>query len=360
MVSLRALAAGATTPSLPALAGALGVALALALGVVFGLRLEHLGRVEEGWILLGKIDDYGRLTSEVARHASRPWGPASALLFGPSSTREELSSQEAFAAAISTAARQGVAVLNFAADDESLAEYAGVLDALPGGFSGVVALTVSPTMLARFNERRIERQTERGGLEVGWVSPARDRALRSLGVEVPRRTGIYAIDVAPFLLARSRLPLQWVLRGPMTFEWHRNKGEVPLANLAENRRTVRARLSRYDDSAAGSLAVLDELMTSFAAKSEAVRFLLVEQTELPGVFVQVVGADRYAGYQADVAALAARRGDAEYLDVNPWLERQDFFDLIHLGRPQGHHKVTERLGRRIGIAIRELPHDLDR
>ncbi len=351
MTAWRSFVHGATRPSLAALFGAAAVVMVCLWGAVTGLRPERFAALDASSLTLDGEDDYGRLSHEVLALSARRWERPTVLLLGPSSLRECLTTPAGFTREVEAAADLDLDVFDLAADDSTFAEYAGVLDVLPDGFRGVVALTVSPTMFARLNARRLERQAAREEMQLGWVSAARDAELRALGVHVPARTGYWAIDVAPFLLARLDLPLRRLIAGPAEFRWHRMNQRVPLANLELNRRSVRARLSRYEEAAPGAFATLERLMDAFARRSEDVRFLLFEQTELPGGFASTMGEERYEAYHDEVTGFAAAREDTDYLDLNHVLVRADFADLVHLGRLEGRAKYTRALAREVAARL---------
>ncbi len=329
-------------PSGAALVGVLLVFLGWWVAAAALVRPEVLVGLDEGWVLAGPDDDHTRLSLQVMRLARRPYAERTVLVLGPSSTREAITSGEDLEARVR--ARSGddeVGVELLAADGETPFEYAAILGALPDGFRGVVVLATSPSMLARCFEERLGRLESRQDLALGWISPDRDAELRRAGVEVGRRTGLYLWDARDFLLPRAMVPLARLAGRGASYEPHRSG--PPFVTLEDSIRMTAGKIAHYGDGAKVALPVLERAMDTFAARSTEVRFVLLEQTELPGEYAEVVGPKRMSHYQRRMARFTIERRDAWLLDLNGTLRPGDFADLVHLSTDAGRTRYTEAL-----------------
>ena len=346
--ALAAFLDGLASPGRAGLFGALAVALGWCGFGALAIRPSVLARLDQGWFLASDRDDYGALSHEVLRLGQARWGERTALLLGQSTARESVSSVQDLDRAAEEAAGGPVDTWELVADSLTVPEYDAILAALPDRYRGVVALIVSPTLFANANPRKMNALAGIERLELGWSSEARDRDLRELGVDVPTRTGIYAVDVRPFLLARLAVPFERVVHGPATLRRDRWTTRTRGA-LRKNAADLEQAVHHYERDSPVGFRMLARALDAFAARSDRVRFLLVEQTEAPERYREVMGRARYAGYRSDIRTFADARPDTQFADLNGALLPEDFADLMHLASPNAEY--TRTLGAAIGSAI---------
>lgn len=337
------------------LVGALVVCAAWWVLLLVWVRPDTIAGLDRSWLLLFPGDDTGRLSHEVLQLGRDGWGEGdTVVIVGPSSTREGVK-LAALQRRIRERAGSEVRVVDLSANMLTLLEYAAILDALPSGLSGVVSVTVSPQILAKTNAADQARISSSAEMRLGWVSPARDRELRALGLDVGSRTGIYAIDARSFLLARVEVPLRRILRGDVHHRRHRTHAE-PKGHIRHQRHKLRSKLESYDASEGPALALLDRTLTAFAERSASVSFAVIEQTAVPGALRDALGPHGVDRYRSAVAAFVGGRSDTTYADLNGVLDARDFHDLVHLGADDGKRRFTGALARHLARSLERAPH----
>lgn len=347
MLIARALLQGLTEPHPAVGLGALGVATAALAAVLWLLQPEVLIARPFEQLMRSPVDDPARITHQVLTLQRQPWPDRAVLLLGPSSTREAITSTGALAAELGP---QPPVIHDLSGRGLTLLEDVAILDALPDGFRGVVAWTVSPTALAKVAPSRYPRLAARSGLQLGFTSDARDEALRAVELEPRRRTGIYALDVAPFLL--QRVDVLWRTEAP-TYRRHRSGGVG--ANLEANTRDLAMKLAGYDQGSGPALALIRDALRRWSARAASVRFLLIEQTTQTHTYRELLGTRRHRLYQRRIATLADARDDTTYRDLSSVLRDSDFGDLVHLSTEGGRQRFTEALGRSLAEILDPPP-----
>lgn len=338
-------------PSVWSLAATLAVVGAWAVASLALVRPAVLQGLEPSVLMRAAGDDYGRLTHRVFQLAHEGWSGPTVVVVGPSTTREGVASEGRLRAQISRAAGRDVAAIDLTANALSAYEYRAILDILPAGLEGIVAVTVSPMLLGRNDDDLADRRVARP--RIGWVSEAQDLELAAGGAEVPRRTGIYPLDNHYFLLARYEGPLKRLVSGTGPVTWNRHRYREPRGDPAQRqhrsqRRALLRKVAHYGPNHDDVLALLGRAFDDLAARSQDVTFVLLEMTEHPTLFEDVIGEARLAAYRADIEAYAASRPDTVYLDVNDALEGTDFTDILHVTRRAGQRRYTDALGRALG------------
>ena len=302
------------------------------------LTPQRLAALDQDELLLSPHDDPGRVTHQVLRLASRPWPPGgSAILVGPSSMREALSSTEDLAQKLSAP----MAIHDLSGRGLTPIEDVAILDALPDGLWGVVVWTVSPIALSKVDPVLYEHLRRRSGLALGFVSDQRDAELAALGIDVPRRVGIYAWDTRTFLLQRLALPLRTT---DPVYRRHRTRRST---DPAANRREVSMKLRSLGRALPVGLDLIDRALDRLAVRSRSVAFVLLEQTQDRDQVEGLVGHRALARYQRGIDALVAERTDTIHVDPNDGLVSDDFADLVHLYTDRGRRRFTADLAQAI-------------
>lgn len=341
MSHVRAFWHGLTQPSLPALVGALLVALGM---LVWCARVLDERVIASARFAVHEGDDY----AFVAASSLTPT-PAGIVLMASSSGREALA--DPFTLERLVVQHGGVAsapVRLLMAGGLYHLEMLALVERLPVG-SSVLGLEVSERNLGLPVD---EAQGLLDAPRVPLRSALLDAAVARAGLHPrPVRTEVFFFDQARFFLARPQALL--ALGRPPPAPLLHQADRMPPPDPAEWTRLVRRVtdwLRRYPENAARNEQLYGELVR--AAQARGARVVLIEALRNPWVVEQArkdpEAAAAWDLYRARMPELAQSLGVEWWrLDGDASLQARDFIDYAHLRSGDARYRYTEALAVRL-------------
>jgi len=347
---LREFVHGATKPSLPALVGALAVAVFLFLLCVTLITPDLLATKGYRYVLVNPGDEYACLTSEVLRVGRFPSCDLTVAVIGSSTTREAISDADHLEQLLLEKTKRSVTVYVLATGGLNHWEAVCVLDCIRDRFRGLVVLEVSPVKLS------LERDHLRGFAEkprLALDSSAFDEEVRLAGLEVPRRVNNYFLDHYQFFVARPGALLNLV-NGPVQPKFHFAEHWRPPTEQ-EWERAVRHLASwqkTYRDNRDANLGVYARLIRRLRERdgNDIVLLEAVCNPRASAVILSTPEAKQlHEEYKADITRFA-RENNVAYWDLSAaaQLVPEDFVDHHHIRSPEVRRRYTEALAARLG------------
>ncbi len=347
----REIVRGATRPSLPALLGALVVALGwavfAAVAVTPRLVAAHAGPVLSiGFDRARATDIALRLRFSTDRHPGL-------VLLGASDMREAVVDATELGRRVGAHLGEPVAVHDLTVDGIHLLEIAELAACLPDGFRGVLVIGISPTQLglpARVMVDRLDQEMKLSGLACDAGVLAEE--YRHAGLPAPPSTGIYVLDHFPFFASRRHDLIRAGL-GHRPVERHRWLDREPLSleEMLGRSGSARATLAGYAEHRPENLRMLTRILER-ARRRGRVEIVLVEtprNPELDGVlYPRALLADH-----RERLLRFAREHALTYCDLGAeaGLRPPDFTDEHHLRSLAAMAACTEILERDVRAAM---------
>jgi hypothetical protein len=299
---------GAMQPSLAALLivlflnGAAFVAICLFVTPSFMSGPKHL------YLMTDELDSQTHVTRKVLDFQSLQ--NPSVVILGDSLTKMCLANDKQLADLVAQELGEKVAVYNLATDAQTTWEMAAILDRLPSDFIGVVISALSLGSLSHgvtTGYSSLANVIENPRL--GFTSAALDNEARLAGLEVPYRTGVYALDNFRYLLARRRIVVRNLIKGPLSYgDPHENpwieKVNQPkfwLQEIAE----LPDRISAYEANFRANLNVVTRFVSEQRDRG-TVSFILMEPPINPNWYKEQIGAQFFRKYHDDLRTYADR------------------------------------------------------
>lgn len=283
---------------------------------------------------------------------------ANAILLGTSVTIRCIEGEAPLAERIEARTGRRLRVDDLATDAQATWEMAALVDRLPPQDGGVLVIGLTPGLLSAnpLGDSRNALGSLLKWPRFGFTSPAMEAEARALGVAVPRRTGIYAIDNAGYILSRRKELLRNLLRGgtdyadPLTAAWYKNVNTPEF--WAKEIRELPEVAAEYRANAALNFDMLDRMVLR-ALQSHDFRVVVLESPVNPGWWQDEAGARFYRAYRADLAALAGRLGGTfVQISDRAGLKQSDFVDYEgHLGNAAARARCSDALADGIAAAL---------
>lgn len=332
--------AGLLRPS--PLAAGLAVALNLVaiLIVVGGLTPDAIARESRTRLAMHSRDYDAIATSSILAFARAPQTPV-LLVLGGSTTRASLLEDD-----LRRLLEESVGtgrVLKLCTSRQSLWDSIMLAEQLPSRLRGYAIVGVGPSLFS-MGDDTLTALGEQPRLGVRSVSF--DLARAAGGARVGRRTGIYAIDNASFLLAR-RVPLAAAALGRSAAPYLDSPYQPDSATIDERESIGRAervaeRYASVERSWSANAVLLGQLVS--VLQQTGLNVVLVE-TPVNPQFTREWDTDGVrAAHVARMRAFAALR-QLPYVVLNEAaaLEESDFFDWAHIRTRDGARRCVEAL-----------------
>lgn len=356
-LALTSFLAGLTQPSVLAAGVALATVAALFVAYCLVFGSWFVASPLYRYLMTDDLDTYTNVTHEVLdRQGDTAPG---IVVLGTSVPVRCVAGETALTALVAAGTGRQIRTHDLATDAQTTWEMLALVDRLPPREGGVLVLGLT-TGLMDYGTGTGQRSSLQGLIDaprLGIVSPALDAAARQAGLKVPRRTGVYALDNAEFILSRRKELVKNLIRGgktygePLSADWyaHVNRPEFWQTEIADLPKAE----ARYAQNAAANFAALEKVVALARAGGTESVVVLVSPVN-PGWNAVPEAAGFLARYRADVAAFAARV-DATVVQAteDAGLKQSDFVDYEgHLGNAAARDRCMAALARGIGNAIR--------
>ena len=351
---------GALRPNPLSLFIALGINLALLVIVGVAVTPEAIAK-HYRYLMSDGFDRYSRVTGETLALQAKGRASASVVILGASTTLRCITSEHDLERMVRESSGLVIDAHNFCTDAQSTWEMAAIVDRLPQAFDGVLVIGVTPGLLS-FGTGIGEREQFASlnslltSSRLGFAADAMDEEARRVGLPVPFRTGIYAVDNREFLLARRRIVLRNLLRGvpkfedPLTAPWisYVNRPEFWQEEIAK----MPALVERYRRNQGVTLPVIERMMRNLARRGR-VAFLLLVSPIHPGWYKEPVGAEFYAAYLVELKDFA-ERNQMSFMNIaaDAELVAADFVDYEgHIGNAAARDRCMRVLADRVSTLL---------
>lgn len=337
---MRDLAVGLTTPSPLAAGVAIGLTLAAcawAVLLITAARVAAQGRT----YLASSAEDYDAVASaDLLAFQHRTPVPEVLVVLGGSTARASLLEEDLRGLNDATARR---AVLKLCTSRQSLWETLALAEQLDGPLRGHAIVGVGPSLFAMGDEMLTSwaRQPR-----LGVRSDSLDRAQASRGLPLRSRTGVYALDNAPFLLARRRRLVEALfgIPGPPFVDsvYQRAPAQVSDREWNERARRVAARYPEVERHWEANARVLERVIDEL--EGAGLRVILVETPVNPRFAARPDAQGVTSRHRARLSALArGRRVSYVVLNEAARLGETDFVDWAHIRTRDAARRCAEAL-----------------
>ena len=301
-------------------------------------------------------DDYLYITSRVLeRRRSEPDGPAVVLL-GGSSVGSSLTGPDDLGRRVALRTGFEPTVYDYCAGNLTTWEMAGLLAEFGSDFDGVVLIGLSPYTLADGLDRSVMGREYLSQLvrhpRVGFTSEVFDEEARLAGLEVPRRTGIYAVDNFDFFVSRRSVLIANLRDGMEEFERRPYVGREPFGRpywrVVEDAFTILE--ASYRDRVAEHLEIVSRMRERMPRASFAILVPPLHPRQMRNPTTRAF----LHSYREDLERFAETWGMA-LIDVSARAELRDsdFLDPGHLRLPSAQERATEVLADGVASLFRE-------
>lgn len=302
------------------------------------------------YLAYGPHDDGLEATAQAIELRSIPADRPLLAFVGASSTRESLIPAEDLARELRARTGHDVHVLDMTMGGETGWEMVTLAEGMAQRDGGVVVMGVNPFLFLYGRDDLADLMTNP---RIGVTSSTIDAEARRLGIDVPTRTGVYALDNRRFLLSRFPFLRQNLFDGPVDHERYRFDFDEPAdeeewtviaSGIDERMQTVRTRR----DSHLGVLGPFIERVR------EAGSQVIILEPPINPRLVALMG----QGYEEHQTAIAgfARSVGARYWRLNEavGLTEEDYVDYGHLGNAAARERYSAELLSRLIPLIEAL------
>lgn len=320
------------------------MAAALLLACVLWVTPARLSRIDVGYLLEDRRDDFAFISWRAFRIAESGPQPSAVALVGASSMLHGITSDADVARVIEEQSGKRVPVHDLTAGGLSPWESASLLDYVGRDFNGVIVLGVGAELLAT-PPSELEQLRQHPRLAFG--TPAFDEELRLAGFEPPERTGNYFVDNSQFFTARIGT-VGRLLTGPIEHARHTDWRK------SQDAKSWRFQIDRvsgwirdgYGAYSKANLEVFARIIERARDRGDVRIALLVTPVNPRALAEFDPGVD--ARFMADARAFAARHSvELWRLDAEAGLRAEEFDDWCHLGNNDGRVRYTRALARRV-------------
>lgn len=342
---VRELLAGAVQPSLPALLGALLIAAGLLVTCITLLTSDLLAKVDVGYFMVNREDDYAYLTSATLHVTRADSSKPSITLIGASATREAIADAEYLSGLMMEELGKPFDVHQLSAAGLTHWEASAIADCIAEHIHGVVVLEVSPVKMA-FPMWRFEELVREPRLALD--SKAFDEEVRLAGVEAPRHTGNFFLDHYGFFSARPSAVFN-LLRGPIAVDLHQAKTWRAFTEREWDSAldVLWRRIGRYPENGQRNFEVMGRIIERLR-KAGDIQVALLESVRNPRADKIMRDSEEsrkvLETYEKDVRAFA-ESWKVPYLDITAEAELapDEFIDTGHIRDMEAAKRYTRVL-----------------
>ena len=299
------------------------------------------------YLAWGPGDTQLEVTSRVLRAGRTEFEEQAVFVLGSSGIREAISNSEDLRALLTPRRKDAPAVYNLSSFDQTPLEMVALVEKLPERFDGVALLGINPCDVGAGPLQHHRDKRNDFDLRFGFRSAIVDRAAREAGEELAPVTGNYFVDNHRFFLPRLPFLFRNLALGPP------EEGHHPYVLLgdqidrvgwdlqAERIRRLIADYHAHFDETMGYYA----RMVSELERRGDVRVVLLESPICPRCIEETLGDAFWAEHAQRMQAFASRLG-IQYWNLNDraGLDNADFYDYVHLFRPDAQTRFTGALG----------------
>lgn len=301
---------------------------------VAGISLKQSGLDEHyaGFLARSPRDHHLFVTSQLEQLASQSDERPLIAIVGASVTLSSFGQTKQVADEVFSATGQDVQVVALATGRQNILEHLMIIDNLPANRPVTVVLGVGPSRLTWTKE---DMQEAIAFDNFGVSSPNFDLVAQRIGLELPLRTGITALDHSKFYLARLQHLLENLLgrltRGPIArseTQWLDRK--MPDNERHERSKRVMARFENFDEKVPLNLDLLQDLIT-LAKERDNINLVLVEHAISPQFLDEYFGQEEYQDY-LELMETVSERNSIPYwkLALDARLSNKSFYDWAHI------------------------------
>jgi hypothetical protein len=333
--------AGLLRPSPLAAGVAVALTLLAMLAAVGTITADALARASRTRLAIHSEDYDAVATSSVLAFARAPRPSSVLVVLGGSTTRASLL-EEDLRRVVEQSVGAGV-VLKLCTSRQSLWDSIILAEQLPPGLSGYAVVGVGPSLFS-MGDDTLTALGEQPRL--GVRSESFDRARAARGGRVGPRTGIYAIDNAPFLLARRAALVKTVVgRAPTPYVdsvYQAESSVVGARGWKTRAERVAERYPLVERNWAANAALLERLIDTL--ERAGLNVVLVETPVNPR-FVEERDGDGIGVMHIGRMRRLADRRRLPYVVLNEAaaLDESDFFDWAHLRTRAAARRCVEAL-----------------
>ena len=354
---------GLTNPSAGALFITFGVLAGTFLLVCLILTPALMASGTWRYFMINDLDTQTYVTQKVLGRAASE--TPSIVLLGTSVMIRCVESEESLSDLIEGAGSGQFRVHDLATDGQTSWEMAALVERLPPGPGGVIVVGLNPGLLAMpqhdVGPDGSNLWTSLAAIvkrpKLGFTPTALDEEARRAGIDVPFRSGVYAIDNAGFFLSRRKELVRNLLRGgtnyadPLTAPWyaHVNRQEFWKREIA----ALPGIMANYDAYSAENFDVIARLIER-TREQHLTRVIILESPVNPRWQDETEGALFHARYRADLQAFATEQ-NASFLAASEAaaLRAEDFVDYEgHIGNGPARRRCTEALAEGVTHELR--------
>jgi hypothetical protein len=290
------------------------------------------------------LDDYADVTLNAIRirHSVDP--RFLVFITGASVLMSAMDDRALYERAIGDAIGEPVALHDLTAAALRSWESMNLLDmAIPEGTRGVVVLDMTMSHLSLGREALQELLDQP---RVGFSGAAFEQEVRTLGLDVPRKTGVHFIDHFGFFASRLKL-LANLVTGPIDRGRHPFEKPLSAERLAERFNGVRQRMLGYEANREANAAMYARFVRMIRGRGRY-EVLLVAPPYNPAQIDRIASAERRADYLRFARDMAAEL-DVTFYDPNPQLDAVDaeFVDYGHVRAPALRKRYSDLLRAKI-------------
>ena len=314
--------------SLSVLLGGVLVAVMLIACLEYLLASGQLWNLELGRLVSHQHDDWTYALQRMKRAARQQQVDGRVFLFGGSSAREAISSNEEASVALSAIVQTPIEFVNFGTRNQTLAESVVLIENLPDATQSVVVFALQPMFLAdemqdvfdAYNGIRYPLESD----ALAQLLVAHEQQLPALS---PAQVVRYRPRIANFLRSRIRLGFNFSSI-PYANRLYAGLGSLPLDALRIQLVGVARHMQTFDSNTALNLDVLRAGVRLARAKGYQVVLAGLPRNPIAD---RSLLARYLPHYLAEIRRLADDEG-VEFVDFHPRLAlpSRAFFDHVHI------------------------------
>ncbi len=325
--AIRQFAIGATCPSLPALLGAILVAVGLFVLCVLRVTPDTMATPVGQLMTRKTADAFGQLTVRTLCLRQSPPQGMSVVLIGDSMVYQAIPQAQALEQALRAHLHAQVPVHILAAGSLTQWEALPLTDVIGDRIHGVIVLEISPFNIAM---DRADRHDRIARPRLALDSPSFLAEAMLAGEEPPRHTGNYFLDHYAFFATRVdsvlTVPAWYSQQTPALRNWTPSQW-----NRAESR--IASWVKPYAHEAPRNMDVYARMINRLRQRP-GIAVALLEGAENPRnetIAGQLIDTQAYARYRQDIGQFAERIG-VPYWDIAAMaqLTPDNFADYAHI------------------------------
>lgn len=274
-------------------------------------------------------------------------------IIGASVTRSSFGTEKQIETAFTDRYGFAADVENLSTSRQSLWEHLAILRTIAGRRPTIAIVGIGPIRFTA-DEARMREIVENPRL--GIRLPGLDEQAVAMGVDPPRRTGLYAVDNWGFLIARLDSLAVNLRRGPIRHDEQPYLGREKRDwdAFAEHSRLVAARLKRFDANFDDNLAVLDSMQQKFGSRDN-LQLAFVEHPVNPDFVDHFMRRGDYEDYLQQMQRWSAASG-ANYwrIALDQEIGKEHYFDWAHIRTAAAKERMRDDLIARLEPLLSEL------